>query len=848
MPLSAGDRLGPYEMVTLIGKGGMGEVWKARDTRLDRTVALKFSRTEFNERFEREARAVAALNHPHICTLYDIGPDYLVMELVDGEPLKGPLPIEKAVAYAGQILDALDAAHRKGIIHRDLKPANILVSRQGIKLLDFGLAKQSTGLKEYDATLTNALTSQGQILGTLHYMSPEQLHGKEADQRSDLFAFGCVLYELISGRQAFTGESAASVIAGILEREPVSLSIHAPLDRVIRTCLAKDPDQRFQSATDLKRALTWAMDEPPSSERQSRPASSIMPWLVAASLAVVAALALWAPWRGSRVDAGKPLVQLDLEVGDDVDSFAISPDGLRLAVASKGRLGLRRLDQAKMTPLAGTEGAARPFFSPDGKWVAYFAGAKLQKIAVEGGVPVTLCDAPSPRGGSWGDDDNIVVTLNASGGLTRVSPSDGASRPLLGGGTQNARFWPQVLPGAKAVLFGDIMAQGAMSVLPVAGGDPKTLVEGSPFGRFLSNGFLLYYQRGTIVAAPMDINRLTLTGPAVPLVDGVDYDRLLGAAFDASRSGTVVYRRGAAERNRNVSWLSSSGNTEPILAKPGSYDSPLLSPDGKRIALTVEQAGRQNLWIYHLARETMTQVTFDPELQNGPVWTPDGEFLMFAGGGRLSWIRADGSGKVERREAKVRASPWSFSPDGKWLVIFQDDPQTGFDLLVIPVERTPGAMRLGEPRPLLRMPGTQALPAFSPDGHWLAYQSDESGRFEIYVIPFSTDGSKTGRWQISNQGGLTPRWSRDGRQLFYVGPDRRLMTAAYSAKGDSFQPEKPSVWSEKRLPGTGSRITYDVAPDGKRVMALFDAEEIKPETHLRVMLNVGDELLRRTSK
>ena len=424
MPLSAGTKLGPYEIVAPIGAGGMGEVYRAKDTRLDRIVAVKVSRENFSERVEREARAVAALNHPHICQLYDVGPNYLVMEYIEGEPLKGPLPLEKAIDYAGQILEALDHAHRKGITHRDLKPANILVTRQGIKLLDFGLAKlRPSPLKETDETRTQALskplTKDGQILGTLQYMSPEQLQGKEADARSDLFSFGCVLSEMLTGRRAFDGQSAASVIAAILERPAPSVADVAPpaLDRVLKRCLEKDPDKRFQSALDLKTALEWATlsaGETTTLTARSRSRLGFAGWIAAGALALTTAIALWSPWRLT-APVPPPAVRLDLDLGAPVSASNVgtdtilSPDGTRLVFVSqatdrKSRLFTRRLDQAKPIELPGTENAYGPFFSPDGQWVGFFADGKLRKIRLDGGESVILCDAPAGRGATWSED------------------------------------------------------------------------------------------------------------------------------------------------------------------------------------------------------------------------------------------------------------------------------------------------------------------------------------------------------------------------------------------------------------------------------------------------------------
>jgi eukaryotic-like serine/threonine-protein kinase len=448
MPLSVGDRLGPYEILASIGAGGMGEVYKARDTRLNRVVAIKVSKEQFSARFDQEAKAVAALNHPHICQLYDVGLDYLVMEFVEGAPLKGPLPLQKTVEYAAQILDALDAAHQKRIVHRDLKPANILATKQGIKLLDFGLAKQAVRLSEEDAT--KALTGEGQIVGTLQYMAPEQIQGKEADARSDLFSFGCVLYEVLTGKRAFDGTSSASVMAAILEREPAPLEIAQPLDRIVRRSLAKDPDQRFQTARDLKAALTWALEQPAHVTAPSRSQLGLprLGWVAAGLLAVALASLGGLYWRAMR-PLDRPLMRLSIDLGPDglagrFTTTAISPDGTRLVFPIQNAggtqmLATRLLDETKSAALTGTEGGRDPFFSPDGKWIGFFADGKLKKISAQGGAPIVLCEAPDERGGSWGEDGSIVAALNATGPLSRVTAEGGRSQPatklLAGVGT-----------------------------------------------------------------------------------------------------------------------------------------------------------------------------------------------------------------------------------------------------------------------------------------------------------------------------------------------------------------------------------------------------------------------------
>jgi len=467
MPLTAGERLGPYEVLALIGAGGMGEVWKARDTRLDRVVAVKVSQEKFSDRFEREAHAVAALNHPHICTLHDVGPNYLVMEYVEGTPLEGPVPLEKAVEYASQILDALDAAHQKGIIHRDLKPANILVTKQGIKLLDFGLAKHTVPLKEMD--LTRALTNQGQIVGTLQYMSPEQLQGKEADARSDLFAFGCVLYEMLTGKRAFDGSSGASVIAAILEREPAPVGNNSgdaarPLDRVVKRSLAKDPDQRFQTARDLKAALSWVLDQPPV----ILPKPNRRMWIGIAAAALL--FGLIGGWTLTRLRQPLPeqgVVRLQIDppeggqfaFGNSIGGLALSPDGRTAALVATANgataLWLRPLDESAARLIPGTEGAAYPFWSPDSKSIAFFTTTKLERVDVAGGRPLVICDTNRGYGGVWTSDGQII--FGALGfGLRRVSASGGTPSPFTTldvSRNEAAHNWPQALPKARLLYW-----------------------------------------------------------------------------------------------------------------------------------------------------------------------------------------------------------------------------------------------------------------------------------------------------------------------------------------------------------------------------------------------------------
>jgi predicted Ser/Thr protein kinase len=552
MPLASGTRLGPYEILAPIGAGGMGEVYKARDTRLDRVVALKISKQEFSQRFEREARAIAALNHSHICQLYDVGPNYLVMELVEGQPLKGPLAVDKALVYAAQILDALEAAHKKGIIHRDLKPANILLTRQSIKLLDFGLAKPGTTLKETDATVTSALSGQGQIIGTLQYMSPEQLQGKDADARSDLFAFGCVLYEMLTGKRAFDGSSAASVIAAIMEREAPSVASVAPaaLDRIVHRSLAKDPDERWQTARDLRSALELAAEPGPQPAMPAR--SRSLPWIVAAAFGIVALIAVWAPWRqrsaterAIHFQIGPPLgARFVLGTGG---GSAISPDGRMIAVVAvaggQPKLWIRSLDSLAARELPGTEGAAFPFWSPDSRSLGLFAGGKLKRIDLKGGPPVTLADAGVPRGGSWNQQGIIIFAPSAAGGLRRVSATGGVTAPFLTADSaagENGHRWPQFLPdgrqfiyfsqnrdASRNAIFLSSLDHPAEKIRLVASGTGACYVP--PQGRRPAH--LVWFRQGALIAQPFDPKAGKLTGDPLPVADGENASLVSGAYY-----------------------------------------------------------------------------------------------------------------------------------------------------------------------------------------------------------------------------------------------------------------------------------------------------------------------------
>jgi len=868
MSAAPGTQLGPYEILRQIGSGGMGDVYKARDTRLDRIVAVKISKEQYSERFEQEARAVAALNHPHICQLYDVGPNYLVMEFVEGAPLKGPLPIEKTVEYAGQILDALDAAHQRAITHRDLKPANILVAKQGIKLLDFGLAKQAVRLGEAD--VTKALTDQGQIVGTLQYMSPEQLQGKQVDARSDLFSFGCVLYEMLTGKRAFEGQNPASVIAAILEREPAPLEVARPLDRVVRRALAKDPDQRFQTARDLKAALAWALEQPPPTPAKQSSRSLL---LVVAGVLGFALIVLGSMFWRQMQPVDNPLTRLSVDLGPDAMTglnltTVISPDGRRLVFPARGpngkqQLATRLLDQAQATLLPGTENGRDPFFSPDSHWIGFFADGKLKKISVQGGAPVTLCDAPFDYGASWGEDGTIVAALSLLSPLSRVPDAGGRPQPFtrLGKGEVTHR-WPQVLPGGRGVLFtsaavGVGMENASIEAMPLQGGVAKTLIAGGYFGRYVpasgTRGYLVYLHQGVLSGVGFDPVRLELQGTPVPLQEEVAASALQGGGqFDLSAApsghGTLVYLAGkGAAQTWPVMWLDSSGKMLPLIATPGTYAFPRFSPDGHRLALIMSTSSGTDIYVYELGRETMTRLTVGGHSQL-PVWTPDGKHIAFrsSSDSGIWWIRSDGSGEPRQILAALNsATPYSFSPDGR-LAGHASNPETGYDIWTATLDTSdPDHPKAGKPEPFLATRANEMVPVFSPDGRWIAYRSNETGTNEVYVRPFPA--VRGGKWQISTAGGLYGFWSNNGRELFYETADNRIMVVDYTVNGDSFVPGKPRVWSETQGFYAGS-ANLALAPDGKR-FAVFPMPEAAPpgkdSVHVTFLLNFFDELRRR---
>jgi serine/threonine protein kinase/Tol biopolymer transport system component len=870
--LTPGMQLGPYKILAPIGAGGMGEVYRANDTRLGRDVAIKISTERFSERFEMEAHAIAALNHPNVCTLHDVGPNYLVMELVEGPTLAerirhGPISLDEALAIAKQIAAALEAAHAKGITHRDLKPANINLKPDGtVKVLDFGLAKMGdipASQSDNSPTRTTGPTQVGTILGTATYMAPEQACGKEVDWRADIWAFGVVLCEMLTAQKPFKGDDLSATLASVIKDEPKLERVPAKVQRLVRSCLEKDPKQRLQAIGDWRLLLE---DQPLPKAHASK-----LPWTIAAALATVAAIALWAPWRSEK-PTDRPLMRLDVDLGPDVSLFAstsvngwhsvaISPDGMRLVYVSgtPSKLFTRRLDQPRATELPGTQGAVEPFFSPDGRWLGFylFNGGKLNKISVDGGIAVPL--AAGGAWSDWGEDGNILAC--AHGGLWRIPASGGPAEIVAGLSNGEIGFGsPQLLPGGKAVLFTAYTAASpdaaSIEVMTLADRHRKTVARGtSP--RYLATstgaGHLVYTNKATLFAIPFYLDKLETRGTAVPILDDVAYGSGFGIGLlDFSRTGTLVYRRNGVETGLvTVAWIEGDGKTEPLLAKPGGYGRPSLSPDGRRLALDVMDRSGVDIWVYDWPRDTMTRLTFSGRAENA-VWTPDGRYIVFrASDEGMAVIPSDGAGKPQPLIHSTHfPSPWSFTPDGKQMAFSDSDPKTFFDLWTVPLKRDGVRLQAGKPEVFLQTPASERSPALSPDGRWLAYASDESGTEQVYVRAFPDKG---GKWQISNNGGTYPMWSRKENELFFETTDRQIMATAYALKGDSFVADKPRIWSERKLAsminGNGFAIgarNVDIAPDGKRLAALVPAAAQEAQQNEIVLLeNFFDELRRR---
>jgi serine/threonine protein kinase/Tol biopolymer transport system component len=872
--LAAGSRLGPYEILSAIGAGGMGEVYRARDTRLGRDVAVKVlpdhlsSSEELRQRFEREAKTISQLSHPHICALYDVGNqdglEYLVMELLEGETLtdrilRGPLPLEQALRHGIEIADALDRAHRSGIVHRDLKPGNVMLTKSGVKLLDFGLAKIQAAAANAESGATSLptmtpeshpLTTRGTILGTFQYMAPEQLEGREADARSDIFAFGCVLYEMATGTKAFAGKSQASLIGAIMHSEPPPVSSLAPMtppafDRVVKTCMAKDAEERFQTAHDVRLQLQWiaeggsaaGLPAPVVARRKSR---ERLAWAVAGAAIAAAALLGAGYLRRAPVKASAIRFEISTPEGVSlIDSPKISPDGKLLAFnasdsSGKSRIWVRPLSALTAQPLAGTEGAARPFWSPDSRFLGFFAEGKLKKIEVSGGPPQKICDYATGADGSWSPAGVILFDGRAADPIQRVSAEGGT--PVVAVKADASRketmvAWPEFLPDGRHFLY---MAQSQKAedhmyrIGSLDSKESRALAPAQSLVTYAPPGHLLFVRESTLVAQPFDAKAMKTTGEPVPLAEHVGTIATGLARFSASRNGVLAYRTG--DSGSRLLWFDRDGKELSAVGDPGDYSDTMLSPGGDRLAFVLSdpRAGKADIWIRDLARGASSRFTFDPAVDISPLWSPDGKTIVFSSdrGGQFDlYTKAAGGGGQEQpllhsEEMKV-ACDWS--RDGRYIAFQSLGKKTNWDLWVLPTS--------GDRKPILflQTPFNETRPAFSPDGKWLAYQSNESGRPEIYVQNFPGPG---GKWQVSTAGGVEPAWRADGKELFYGGLDQKLMAVEIQA-GETFEAGVPrALFHATVQPIRNVRSHYLASADGQRFLLLapLGRESMVPTT------------------
>jgi eukaryotic-like serine/threonine-protein kinase len=871
-----GRRIGPYQLATKIGAGGMGEVYTARDTRLDRTVAIKVLTAHLaddphaRERFQREARAVAALNHPHICTLHDVGSqdpstgfgqaiDFLVMEYLAGETLaerlaKGPLPLDRALQYAIQIADALDKAHRQGITHRDLKPANVMLTTVGTKLLDFGLAKLRPAVGEVvgmsaAADVSSSLTRRGTILGTLQYMAPEQLEGKPADARTDIFAFGALLYEMLTGRKAFEGTSQASLISAILSSDPPPIAVLQPLsppalDRVVKKCLAKDPDERWQSAHDLTSELQWIAESglqtavaAPGVDAQVRlrARTRLFGWIAAAvflltTFALAGALYLRRAPVDTRVYRSTfvPPTNFADTALPSTNLLALSPDGRHLAFVApdaNGRqvLWVRALADLAAQPLAGTESAGGPFWSPDSRYIAFSAAGKLRKIDRSGGPVISLCDTNTTSPGSWGRGDVILFTRDGNG-LSRVTAAGGTptlATTLDTTGGERRHEYPFFLPDGRHFLYaaaGD--PTSGVYVGSLDSPDRTRLLDSFANAQYAS-GFLVFPRAGALMAQPFDATRLALSGEAMPVAENAAFPLSVPptaalAAFVVSNTDVLVYQ---PSRMSRFVWFDRAGKQIGILGDPARYVSGVhLSPDGSQASVVVTDSPETaNVWLFDVARGVRTPLTVSGFV-SASIWSPDGSRVAFASHVDLYQRLSTGEGPEELLLATdIRKMPESWSPDGRFL-IYATTESTNRDLWVLPL--------FGDRKPyrFIESPFIELAGQFSPDGHWLAYNSNESGESEVYVVPFPGPG---GRVRISTARGDNARWRRDGKEIFYLAGNT-LMAAAVTAKGSRF--DVGPVQRLFEVPMVDGYWPYDVSPDGQRFLVNTLESAVPPLT------------------
>jgi len=881
MTLDPGTRLGPYEVVAPLGAGGMGEVYRARDTRLGRDVAVKVlsaklsQSAEFRARFEREAKAISSLNHPHICVLHDVGRegdvDYLVMELVEGETLaarieKGALATSEVFRIGGQIADALDRAHRAGLVHRDLKPGNVMLTRSGAKLMDFGLARAMgtvAGAGGVTATLADApaagrpLTAEGTIIGTIQYMAPEQLEGQEVDARADLWALGCVLYEMATGKRAFEGKSQASVIGAIMTAEPAPVSQVAPMsppafDRLVAACLAKDPSDRVQSAHDVKLQLVWLAEGAMSAAGIAAPPLQVsrrQQWIALALVALAAAGAtalVMALLPRGRAPAPAPVqrfivasAELELQCAP-----VLSPDGASIVFSVREentrRLYRRAFSSFESTPIPGTEEGQAPFFSPDGAWVGFATETAIKKVPVGGGAAQTICNEPRVGSADWGIDGMIYFTQRSGGTsgnvlLARVPATGGKTEvvAVLDSAASESEAWcPEILPGSGTVLATISTGSGWYILAIGAGGSRHMVASNACFARYSPSGHLLYvdFESQAVLAAPFDPVKAEITGPAIPLTEPVD----LNFAYDLGASGGLLFVPVTSGLGDELVWMERDGKSSLACETRGRWRQPRISPDGKRIVVR-KQATNCELWTLDVDRGSLGRIAQDAD-NHDPVWSPDGRRIVYqhaGGNGVVVALAMDGSRATETiAEGASSGSPQSWSARGNLLVYTVIGPRTRSDIWVRAMDGS------SPPAPFIATDFDETDPTISPDGKWIAYVSNETGSPEVFIRPYPDTGTAS---QVSTDGGTSPLWSRDGRELFFTSGTKMMSVPIET---------KPAlrIGTPVRLFDGGFNVAqprdFDISPDGRRFVVVRHSGGDSGKQEMRIVLNWLEEMKR----
>jgi Tol biopolymer transport system component/tRNA A-37 threonylcarbamoyl transferase component Bud32 len=855
MTLNPGTKLGPYEIQSQLGAGGMGEVYKATDTRLDRTVAIKvlpsgLSRDpELKQRFEREARAVSNLNHPHICTLHDIGDqdgtDYMVMEYLEGETLadrlkKGALPTEQVLRYGTEIADALDKAHRQGVVHRDLKPGNIMLTKSGAKLLDFGLAKlrkpqQEAGGLSALATQDQGLTGAGTILGTFQYMAPEQLEGKEVDARTDIFAFGVVLYEMVTGKKAFEGESQASLISAIMTSEPKPISELKPmtppaLEHVVKRCLVKDPEGRWQNALDVALELKWISEASVRAGMatglpQSRKRYATLGWATVSVALLALGLALGYFMRPAREAGMQKFSILAPENIGLYHSFATSPDGEKFVISAEkgGHLWLRFIDSLEAKPIIGTEGAYLPFWSPDSEHIGFFANRQLKRVDLTGSPPRILCDMPEMgRGGTWNQEGLIIFGIATHDAvLHKVSADGGPTSPVTkldASRKENSHRFPSFLPDGQHFLFTARSASGqhSINVGSLTSGESNHLIDAYSSAAYAAPGYILFVRGNTLLAQPFDISRYEVSGKATVLADNVPSYNGRGF-FSASESGILSYSSFSLEQD--LAWIDRSGKRLDTVIGASNFQNMTLSSDNSRLLGYCVDSSLEtsDVWMLDLSQEIPVRLTSDPAWDNDPVWTSDGKQAVFRSvrhGSNGLYLNASLEPDSEELLIQSRGlSPTDCSPDGVSILYEYLADNSSWDLWVLPLSGN------REPKPYIQTPDNEVMGRFSPDGKWVAYLSDQSGQYEVYLAGFP-EGSP--RIPISNHGGHSPRWRGDGGEIYYVDNDGILTAVEIKTGMIPEVVDRESLFSVDLFPISdavpGFVADYDVSHDGHRFL------------------------------